>query len=79
MTGNHGPAAELCGTPQQQLVFLNAHWGRKYTFTLPGEPDSPWTATAKFGDHDELEAGTAGELLAEVRTHYQGYGKGESR
>jgi hypothetical protein len=61
---------ELTGTPEQQLVFLNLHWGRRYEFALPQAPNGKWTATDKFGDHAELQASSATELLEAVRTHY---------
>jgi hypothetical protein len=38
---------ELAGTPEQQLVFLNMHWGRMYEFTAPDQACVPWTAEAK--------------------------------
>jgi hypothetical protein len=63
--------ASLQGTPEQQLIHLNTHWGRQYVFTAPESPPGPWKATAKFGDGDKLEAGTAQELLGKIRGHYQ--------
>lgn len=63
--------AELGGTVEQQLIYLNTHWGRRYAFTAPHEPAGPWTATAKFGSHDQMQAWTAKELLEETRAHYQ--------
>lgn len=60
---------ELTGTVEQQLVFLNLHWGRKYTFTAPA-PGGDWTGRARFGKQDELLAESAGELLLAVRRHY---------
>jgi hypothetical protein len=62
---------ELHGTRQQQLVFLNTHWGSKYSFAAPGAPGAQWTAAATFGQHDQLRAWTAAELLEEVRDHYR--------
>jgi hypothetical protein len=64
---------ELGGT-EQQLIFLNTHWGSKYEFTAPERPGGKWAARATFGEHDELEASTSAELLAKVRSHYQGSG-----
>jgi hypothetical protein len=61
---------ELTGTAEQQLVFLNLHWGRMYVFAAPAGPGVPWTAQAKFGDQDELQAPSATELLPLVRKHY---------
>jgi len=61
---------ELTGTPEQQLVFLNLHWGRMYVFTSPDRANVPWKAQAKFGDQDELRAESATEMLREVRAHY---------
>jgi hypothetical protein len=46
---------ELSGTQQQQLVFLNTHWGDKYSFAAPEAPGGQWTATAKFGQHDQIQ------------------------
>jgi hypothetical protein len=63
---------DIRGTPEQQLVFLNTHWGRRYEFAAPGSPGRPWVATDKFGDHNRLEAASAPELLEAVRSHYQG-------
>jgi hypothetical protein len=62
---------ELRGTSRQQLVFLNTHWGSKYSFAQPEEPGGQWTATAKFGQHDRIQQCSAAELLKEVRCHYQ--------
>jgi hypothetical protein len=64
---------ELGGT-EQQLIFLNTHWGTKYDFTAPKELGGKWTAKATFGEHGELEASTSAELLAKVRSHYQASG-----
>jgi hypothetical protein len=74
MTGDRPPSArrtEVGGTLQQQLVFLNTHWGSKYSFTAPAKPGSRWTAAARFGQHDRLAAESAAELLDLVRGHYQ--------
>ena len=62
---------ELRGTTDQQLIYLNTHWGRRYSFVPPQTPWDEWTATAKFGCRTQLQAQTAAELLAEVRAHYQ--------
>ena len=61
----------LSGTTQQQLVFLNTHWGAKYLFAAPEEPGSQWTAKAKFSQHDQIHEWSAADLLEEVRGHYQ--------
>lgn len=61
---------ELTGTPEQQLVFLNMHWGRMYEFASSDRADAPWTAQAKFGDQDEMQAKSATQLLHVVRAHY---------
>ena len=61
----------LSGTPEQQLIHLNTHWGSRYVFAAPGGPAGMWAATDKFGDHDKLEAASASELLEAVRSHYQ--------
>jgi hypothetical protein len=62
---------ELRGTTDQQLIYLNTHWGRLYAFEPPPTPCDEWTATAKFGSFTQLQAQTAAELLEEVRAHYQ--------
>jgi hypothetical protein len=62
---------QLAGTSQQQLVFLNTHWGGNYSFAAPEVPGGQWTATAKFGQHDQIQEWSAAELLEEVRGHYQ--------
>jgi hypothetical protein len=62
---------ELRGTTEQRLIHLNTHWGRQYDFTAPTRGHAKWTAKAKFGMLDELEAETSAELLEEVRAHYQ--------
>ncbi len=64
---------KLGGTAEQQLVFLNTHWGRRYSFTAPSAPGGMWTAVAKFGSGDQLQQWSATELLAEVREHYQAH------
>jgi hypothetical protein len=63
---------DLIGSREQQLVFLNIHWGGKYRFSAPAAPDGRWTATAKFGGGDQLAGQSAGELLDLVRSHYRG-------
>jgi hypothetical protein len=63
---------DIHGTRDQQLIYLNTHWGRRYEFAAPGEPGRKWTATDKFGDHERLESASAPELLAVVRNHYEG-------
>jgi hypothetical protein len=63
--------AELRGTVEQRLVFLNTHWGSKYSFSAPAKPHGRWTAVARFGQHDHLAAESAAELLELVRGHYQ--------
>jgi hypothetical protein len=60
---------ELSGTVQQRLVFLNTHWGSKYSFIAPPRPGGRWTAVARFGQHDELAAESAADLLELVRSH----------
>jgi hypothetical protein len=66
-----GPRMELAGTGEQQLIYLNTHWGRSYAFAAPCGPDGMWTATAKFGARDELDDSSATGLLAKVRKHYE--------
>jgi hypothetical protein len=60
----------LTGSAQQQLIYLQTHWGSHYTFTPPKHPGGKWTAKARFGDADTLTAVTSGELLRVVREHY---------
>jgi hypothetical protein len=62
---------ELRGTTAQRLIHLNTHWGRQYDFAAPTRAHAKWTAKAKFGSFDELEAETSAELLELVRAHYQ--------
>lgn len=74
MTGDRPQAArrtDVGGTIQQQLVFLNTHWGSKYSFTAPAKPGGRWTAVARFGQHDQLAAESAAELLELVRVHHK--------
>jgi hypothetical protein len=61
----------LSGTTRQQLVYLNVHWGSRYSFAAPEAPGGQWMAMAKFGQHDRLQEWSATELLAEIRGHYQ--------
>lgn len=61
---------QLTGTTEQQLVFLNLHWGRMYEFAAPASAGADWVARAKFGEQDKLQADSAGELLQEIRAHY---------
>ena len=46
---------QLRGTREQQIIFLNTHWGRKYAFIAPRALNGKWIATANFGQHDKLE------------------------
>ncbi len=62
--------AEL-GTAKQQLIYLNTHWGKRYTFAAPQAPGGQWTATARLGERDTLQATTSAELLSVVRAHYK--------
>jgi hypothetical protein len=70
-TGKENADLEFRGTADQQLIYLNTHWGRQYAFEPPLTLESEWTATAKFGGYAVLQAQTAAELLEEVRAHYQ--------
>lgn len=67
----HEAGVELSGTVQQQLVFLNTHWGSQYSFSAPARPGGRWTAAARFGQHGQLAAESATELLALIRTHHK--------
>jgi hypothetical protein len=61
---------EFAGTAEQALVYLNVHWGRRYAFALP-QAEGVWTATARYGDGDRLEAESPAVLLEVVRRHYR--------
>lgn len=61
----------LQGTPEQQLIFLNTHWGSRYTFTAPAKTGDRWMAAARFGQRDELHEESAAGLLLAVRQHYE--------
>jgi hypothetical protein len=61
---------DLRDTKEQQLVFLNVHWGRRYLFAAPDSPGGEWAATANFGQHHQLQKPSAAELLLAVRRHY---------
>lgn len=63
--------SDLRGTKEQQLIHLNMHWGSRYDFTAPQNIGDKWTATARFGERDQIQASSAAELLKEVRDHYQ--------
>lgn len=62
---------QLQGSAEQQLIHLSMHWGARYDFTAPRQPDQKWTAKANFGEHDELAEETATDLLLAVRRHYE--------
>lgn len=62
---------DIRGTPDQQLIYLNTHWGSHYDFATPKDLHDKWTAKAKFGNLDELREDTSTDLLRSVRTHYQ--------
>jgi hypothetical protein len=64
----------LVGSREQQLVFLNMHWGGQYSFAAPAAPNGLWTATARFGLCDRLDGDSAGDLLEQVRHHYRASG-----
>jgi hypothetical protein len=63
--------ADLAGTAEQQLVYLNTHWGRSYSFTAPGGPGEEWKAKARFGAQDGFSDSSSAGLLAKVRDHSQ--------
>ena len=59
------------GWHAQTAISVPEHaLGRMYEFTAPDQACVPWTAQAKFGDQDELQAKSATEMLHVVRTHY---------
>jgi hypothetical protein len=70
-TATRSKRMEVGGTTQQQLVFLNTHWGRRYSFTAPDLPGGQWTARPTFGRADPIQEWTATDLLHEVRRHYE--------
>jgi hypothetical protein len=53
---------------QEELAQLRYHWGDVYVF---GVANGCYTATAKFGQLDMLEARDLAELLRKVRRHYR--------
>lgn len=63
--------ADLAGTAEQQLVYLNTHWGRNYCFTAPAGPGQEWKAKARFGAQGDLSDSSSAGLLAKVHDHSQ--------
>jgi hypothetical protein len=61
---------QLEGSGEQQLIFLNTRWGRRYIFTAPQATSCKRIARANFGRHDKLEERSATDLLLAVRRHY---------
>ncbi len=51
------------------MAFLRFHWDDAYVFAVT---DGRYTARAKFGEKDLLEADTPEKLLSMVRRHYPG-------
>jgi hypothetical protein len=51
------------------MAYLRFHWDDAYIFAVTG---GKYTARAKFGQADLLEAHTPDELLAMVRRHFPG-------
>jgi hypothetical protein len=49
--------------------FLHHHWGNQYSIQRPNAPGGQWSATALFGQHDQILEWSAGELLEEIRAH----------
>jgi hypothetical protein len=55
-------------TQREVMAQLRFHWGDAYRFTaLKGH----YTATAKFGSQDVLQADDPEQLLAQIRRHYR--------
>jgi hypothetical protein len=52
---------QVGGSREQQLIFLNTHWGPRYAFSPPDSAGGKWTATARFGQCDELQEQSATE------------------
>jgi hypothetical protein len=61
---------------REALAHLRFHWGQEYKFRLAG---GTYTATARFGKADVLEADDPEELLARVRRHYSRGNRPEER
>jgi hypothetical protein len=57
-------------TELEDFHYIRHHWGSVYVIVRPGRFDDVWRATAKFGNHDELEAWSAEGLLDLIRHHY---------
>jgi hypothetical protein len=51
------------------MAYVKFHWDSVYTLT---SEKGKYTARAKFGRRDLLEAGTPAELLARIHQHYPG-------
>jgi hypothetical protein len=51
------------------MAYLRYHWDDAYVFAVI---DGKYTARAKFGESDLLEADTPDKLLSMVRRHYPG-------
>jgi len=70
---DQGHRADIAGTAEQQLVYLNTHWGRPYAISRPDGPDGRWKAKARFGKQDELDDFSAAGLLEKMREHYRAH------
>ncbi len=57
-------------TGDEDFRYLKHHWGSVYVIVRPSQPEDSWKALARFGNHDELAALTADELLGMIRRHY---------
>jgi hypothetical protein len=57
-------------TEAEDFAYLRHHWGSVYLIIKPSQVDDMWKAIARFGNRDQLIAGTADELLELIRRHY---------
>lgn len=53
---------------REVMAQLRRHWGDVYRFSVV---DGRYTATAKFGRRDVLDANDPEELLGKIRRHYR--------
>lgn len=72
---------EVSGNKWRKLKYNIIEAARQDYHTLltlgSAKSGGRWTATAKFGQHDQLEGSSAGELLEKVRGHYRAHGPGK--
>jgi hypothetical protein len=56
-------------THAQWLNYFREHYGNTYAVAAPSAPGGQWTATALFGQRDQLYGWSATELLDELTEH----------